>query len=221
MRHSKFFLWLLLLAAATIASTKEVLANNKSVPTINEEKAKEAAREQVWWKGRACPLSTLAIDFLESVYGKSTYKGLSAVQVVYGWSLRPDAWKDEPMIYIPDTDLRNQLNIKGEYAKFSELFDDTLGYRLNTLGNDLPERMRPMIRESQAAVELDEKVGMIILLTKGQLVKALPDSIQPIPKWRLEAEILYNNTPLWVMILLPLILFIMIVFFWEKKHPAN
>ncbi len=198
-----------------------MLARNRSVPTINQEKARAAAREQVWWNNRVCPLSTLANDFLESVYGKTTYKGLSAVQVVYGWVLRPDAWKDEPMIYIPDKDLRRQLDINHEYAKFSELFDDTLGYRLNNLGSDLPERMRPMVRESQAAVELDEKVGMIILLTKGQLVRALPDTIQPLPPWRIEAEILYNDTPLWVLIVIPTSIVILITVVSRKRHQKT
>ena len=159
------------------------------------------AREQVVWNGRLCPFSTFALDFLQSVYGKSTYKGLSPEQVVYGWLLRPEVWKDEPMIHIPDADFRRQLNIEGEYAKFSELFDDTLGYKLNSLGSDLPERMRPLVRETPAVVSLDEKVGDIILLTKGQLFQPRPNDMPPLPLWRVEAEILWNVTPLWTILL--------------------
>lgn len=196
MRPSKrTLLWLLLLATATIATAR-------SIPTINAERAREAAHEQVWWDGRVCPLVTLAHDFLESVYGQSTYKGLSAVQVVYGWRLRPDVWKDEAMIYIPDADLRRQLHIEGDYAKFSELFDDTLGYRLNTIGSELPERMRQIVRESQPVVELDEKVGLIIQLTQGRLIQPRPDSIAPLPSWRVEAEVLYAVTPVWAIALI-------------------
>ena len=173
----------------------------RSIQTINADKAKEVAREQVVWNGRLCPFSTFALDFLQSVYGKSTYKGLSPEQVVYGWLLRPEVWKDEPMIYIPDADFRRQLNIEGEYAKFSELFDDTLGYKLNSLGSDLPERMRPLVRETPAVVSLDEKVGDIILLTKGQLFQPRPNDMPPLPLWRVEAEILWNVTPLWTILL--------------------
>ena len=173
----------------------------RSIQTINADKAKEVAREQVVWNGRLCPFSTFALDFLQSVYGKSTYKGLSPEQVVYGWLLRPEVWKDEPMIHIPDADLRRQLNIEGEYAKFSELFDDTLGYKLNALGSDLPERMRPLVRETPAVVSLDEKVGDIILLTKGQLFQPRPNDMPPLPSWRVEAEILWNVTPLWAILL--------------------
>lgn len=173
----------------------------RSIQTISAEKAHEVAREQVIWNDRLCPFSIFALDFLKSVNGKSSYKGLVPEQVVYGWLLRPEIWKDEPMILIPDTGLRRLLNIEGEYAKFSELFDDTLGYRLNTLGSELPPQMRQLVKESPAIVELDEKVGMIILLTQGKLIKPRPDSIPPLSNLRVEAEILYNNTPISVVFL--------------------
>jgi hypothetical protein len=102
------------------------------------------------------------------------------------------------MILISDTNLRSQLGVKGEYAKFSELFDDTLGYRLNTLRADLPEKMRQMVRESAPVIELDEKVGMIILLTQGKLIKPRPETMTPLSRWHVEAEILYNEMPMYV-----------------------
>lgn len=194
----------------------------RSIQTINEDKAKEVAREQVVWNGRLCPFSTFALGFLQSVYGKSSYKGLSPEQVVYGWLLRPEVWKDEPMIHIPEADLQRQLHIEGEYAKFSELFDDTLGYKLNTLGSDLPERMRQMARESSAAISLDEKVGDIILLTRGQLFKPRPADMKPLPSWQVEAEILWNNTPLWAILVIVAVASLL-VFFLRKamKRPLK
>jgi hypothetical protein len=195
----------------------------RSIQTINAEKAREVAREQVIWQDRLCPFSTFALDFLKSVYGKSNYKGLSPEQVVYGWLLRPEVWKDEPMIHIPETDLQRQLNIEGEYAKFSELFDDTLGYKLNTLGSDLPERMRQMARESSAAISLDEKVGDIILLTRGQLFQPRPADMEPLPAWRVEGEILWNNTPSWAILLIVTAVVVLLAFFLGKamKRPLK
>lgn len=195
----------------------------RSVQTINAEKAREVAREQVIWQDRLCPFSTFALDFLKFVYGKSNYKGLSPEQVVYGWLLRPEVWKDEPMIHIPETDLQRQLHIEGEYAKFSELFDDTLGYKLNTLGSDLPERMRQMARESSAAISLDEKVGEIILLTRGQLFKPRPADMKPLPSWRVEAEIFWNNTPSWAILVIVVAVVALLVFFLRKamKRPLK
>ena len=195
----------------------------RSIQTINAEKTREVAREQVIWQDRLCPFSTFALDFLKSVYGKSNYKGLTPEQVVYGWLLRPEVWKDEPMIHIPETDLQRQLNIEGEYAKFSELFDDTLGYKLNTLGSDLPERMRQMARESSAAISLDEKVGDIILLTRGQLFQPRPADMEPLPAWRVEGEILWNNTPSWAILLIVTAVVALLAFFLGKamKRPLK
>lgn len=188
-------LFLLLTLSVALASCHSS-SPSRSIQTINAEKAQEVAREQVIWNERVCPFSTLALDFLESVYGKSSYKGLMPEQVVYGWLLRPEVWKDEPMILIPDANLRHQLNIEGRFAKFSELFDDTLGYRLNNLGSDLPPEMRQLVRESAPVVELDEKAGMIILLTQGRLIQPRPDSIPPLSKLRVELEVLYNKISL-------------------------
>ena len=166
-----------------------LLLFGRSVPTVNAVRASEVAREQVVWNDRLCPFSTFACDFLQAVYGATSYKGLTAEQVVCGWLLRPDA------------SLRQQLHIAGEYARFSELFDDTLGYKLNTLGSDLPEPMRQLVRQSSAAVRLDEKVGDIILLTKGQLFRSRPADMEPLPAWRVEAEVCWNHTPGWAILL--------------------
>ena len=189
-------------------------ASARSIQTINADKAREVAREQIVWKDRLCPFSTFALDFLESVYGDKSYKGLTPEQVVCGWILRPEVWKEEPMIHIPDANLRQQLNIAGEYAKFSELFDDTLGYKLNTIGADLPERMRQLARETPAAISLDEKVGEIILLTKGELFQPRPADMEPLPAWRVELEIQWNHTSLWIILLsaVGIIILAMIIF---------
>lgn len=186
----------------------------RSIQTINADKAHEVARDQIVWRGRLCPFSTFALEFLRDVYGKNSYKGLSPEQVAYGWMLRPEVWKDEPMIHIPDADLRQQLNIEGEYARFSELFDDTLGYKLNTIGSDLPEKMRQFARETPAAISLDEKVGEIILLTRGQLFQPRPADMEPLPSWRVEAEVLWNNTPTWAILLAIVVVIAILVQIW-------
>ena len=186
----------------------------RSIQTINADKAHEVARDQIVWRGRLCPFSTFALEFLRDVYGKNSYKGLSPEQVAYGWMLRPEVWKDEPMIHIPDADLRQQLNIEGEYARFSELFDDTLGYKLNTIGSDLPEKMRQIARETPAAISLDEKVGEIILLTRGQLFQPRPADMAPLPSWRVEAEVLWNNTPSLAILLAIAVIIAILVRIW-------
>lgn len=193
----------------------------RKIQTISYDKASEVARQQVIYNGRLCTFSTASLDFLKSVYGKSSYKGLTPEQVVYGWLLRPEVWKDEPLILIPDSSLRNQLNVEGEYARFSDLFDDTLGYRLNTLGASLPVRMRQLVRESPAVVQLDEKIGSVILLTQGQLIQPRPDSISPLSNLRVEAEVIYNRTSPSIVLLVLGALIVIIYLITRKKRKQN
>lgn len=162
--------------------------NARSIPTISQEKAEKAARMQVVYNERVAPLSTLAHDFVQKIYGRSSYKGLSAEQVVYGWLARPEVWKDEPMIKIKDGNLRRQLGIEGNYATMAQLFDGN-DYKLSRLmaanGN----------RPSKAMQELDEKVGLIVMLTTNRLIIPLPADVKPLSDAKVTAEILYNTIP--------------------------
>ncbi|MBQ9678783.1 MAG: cytochrome c biogenesis protein CcsA [Prevotella sp.] len=156
----------------------------RSIPTINKEKAERMARMPIIYNDRVAPLSTLAHDFTQKLYGKSSYKGLCAEQVLYGWLQRPDVWKDEPMLKIKDAKLRQQLGIESKYAKLSELFDGE-EYKLQ----HLIERGQ----ESKAVRELDEKVGIILMLTNGSLIR--PAKGVELSERKVSAEILYNNLP--------------------------
>ncbi len=156
----------------------------RSIPTINKEKAERMARMPIIYNDRVAPLSTLAHDFTQKLYGKSSYKGLCAEQVLYGWLQRPDVWKDEPMLKIKDASLRQQLGIEGKYAKLSDLFDGE-DYKLQALIEKG--------QESKAVRELDEKVGIILMLTNGSLIR--PAKGVDISERKFSAEIFYNNFP--------------------------
>ncbi len=156
----------------------------RSIPTINQEKAEKMARMPIIYNDRVAPLSTLAHDFTQKLYGKSSYKGLCAEQVLYGWLQRPEVWKDEPMLKIKDASLRQQLGIEGKYAKLSDLFDGE-NYKL--------QAFIVKGQESKAVRELDEKVGIILMLTNGSLIR--PAKGVDISERKFSAEIFYNNFP--------------------------
>ena len=163
-------------------------ASARSVPTISQEKAEKAARMQIVYNDRVAPLSTLAHDFVQKIYGRSSYKGLSAEQVIYGWLSHPETWKDEPMIRIKDGSLRRRLGIEGQYASLAQLFD----------GDDY--RLMPLIeangnKPDKAMQELDEKVGLIVMLTSGELIVPKPAHVTPLSDTKVSAEILYNTIP--------------------------
>ncbi|MCH5308788.1 MAG: cytochrome c biogenesis protein CcsA [Prevotella sp.] len=175
----------LAITALLMMGAQLTTADARSIPTITKEKADKAATMQIVYNDRVAPFSTLAHDFTQKIYGKSSYKGLTAEQVVYGWLSRPDVWKDEPIIRIKDADLCRRLGIEGHYASLAQLFDGD-AYRLSS----------PEYQPSDKAVrELDEKVGLIIMLTSDRLFHPLPDSVKPLPEAKVRAEIIYNEVP--------------------------
>lgn len=162
----------------------------ESVPTVNAEQAAKMERLQVSGEDRVMPLGTLARDFLLTVYGATEYRGLTATQVLAGWTLRPDAWKNQPMILVKNAELRERLGIKiGKNCSFASLFAADGTYRVEALTvADVPETLR------KSAMELDEKVGLILMATRGELVRPAPTAAK-VSEQRVTAELLYNRLP--------------------------
>ncbi len=167
----------------------------RSLPAFNREKADSLAYRQVVYNGRIAPFNTLARDFLLKLYGKPSYGGLTPEQVVSGWLLRPDAWKSEPMIYIKSAQLRGMLGVEGKYARLTDLFEgDTYILQRYWKGGGVSAPDDPL---QKAIMETDEKVGLIMMLTRGELIRPLPKdgSVRPLSETRVRAEVLYNKTP--------------------------
>ena len=163
------------------------------LPVLNRQQADSLARCQVVYADRVAPLNTLARDFVQKLYGRPAYKGLSAEQVLGGWLLYPEAWSREPMIEVKDARLRRLLGLETPYARLSDLFDGA-HYRLRDYwqgGRGTDTRL------SKAVLEVDEKVGLLLMLRDGLLLRPLPDdgSVEPLSACRVEAELLYNRLP--------------------------
>lgn len=160
------------------------------LPTIRNEKVGQAARRQIVYNGRIAPFHTMASDFMLKIYGKTTYHGLSAEQVVCGWMARPEVWKNEPMIKIDNAELRALLKTNGKYVALQSLFNKDGTYKLQEFSDARQEMLL-----SKAVLALDEKVGIIIMLTQGTLFTPVPKGDSPLNRLRVEAEILYNRLP--------------------------
>ncbi|MDE6486719.1 MAG: cytochrome c biogenesis protein CcsA [Muribaculaceae bacterium] len=46
----------------------------------------------VYWNDRVCPVQTMALDVTAKLYGSTSYRGLSAEQVLSGWLFYYDEW---------------------------------------------------------------------------------------------------------------------------------
>lgn len=172
----------------------------ESLPVLSARQADSLARTPVIYQDRVTPLNTLALDFVKKLTGESRYKGLTPEQVIGGWILAPEIWQNEPLIRIKQSLLRERLGMKGEFICFNDLFKDG-HYRLQPMWKEIQSGKESHVGGklddlAKAILETDEKVGLIVMLRQGELIRPLPDDGSMTPsEVILEAELLYNRIP--------------------------
>ena len=111
---------------------------------ISQEHAEKAATIQVQdFQGRIKPISTLSLDLLRKIHGKSNFKytdkdnkkkQLSPVQVFLGMQYKSDSWQLLEFIKIEKKaikPLREFIEINSDgYAKAAQFFDFNGNYKL-------------------------------------------------------------------------------------------
>ena len=159
---------LLLTTAFMICSQ---LHATSTLPCISREKADVMEREQVIWNGRVAPMGTMCQEFLLKVYGRRTYHGLTATQVVCSMTLRPEEWSAQPLIKVG----------RGEYRSFASFVDYS----------SMPPRLKDV---DKADGKVREKVGLMLMLMQGALFTEVPAEGHRLSASRVSAELLYNST---------------------------
>ena len=124
----------------------------------------------VLYKGRICPLQTLAKDFTTKLCGKATYKGFTSEQVLSGWMFYFDDWKDEPVFKIKGKEAQRLLGIDGRWATLED-FTDPVGE--HPVANALKE-LSPADPAAKSLRAVDEKYNLISMLYGGKLLKIFP-----------------------------------------------
>ncbi|MBQ7279118.1 MAG: cytochrome c biogenesis protein CcsA [Bacteroidales bacterium] len=157
----------LLLVALTSSSAQAATPTPRTLPA---EQAERLGQLYVSYSDRICPLQTLAIDFTTKLYGKPSYRGLSAEQVLSGWIFFYSDWCREPMFKIKGEAARHALGITGRYASLNDYITPQGTYKLqhpiDSLPFDDPARSK--------LLAADEKYNLIAMLYGGQLLKLFP-----------------------------------------------
>ncbi|MCM1309711.1 MAG: cytochrome c biogenesis protein CcsA [Bacteroides sp.] len=130
-KRKKKYLLFSLLSITSISS--------RAVPVVKPEIADSLERVQVVYQGRVVPYATVAHDALQKIYGKSSYKELSAARTVLSLTLFPEEWNSEPII-----------KTKAGKISLLDCFDNQGNYLMYD------------------DVDADERVGVILLLRSGE-----------------------------------------------------
>ena len=176
----------------------------RPVSVLARQDAEKLKARQVIYHDRVVPFNTLARDFVLKLTGKVSYNGLTPEQVVAGWMLYPDEWQHEPMFRVKSESLRRELGLDTPYAALTDLFEGKT-YRLEQILRECrkkkqaarPAEERRLGKFEKDILELDEKVGMVLMLNRGTFIRPLPDdgSVTPLPEPKIRAELFYNAVP--------------------------
>ena len=135
-------------------------AASASPRVLPQETADRFGRLFVVYNDRVCPMETYALDFTKKLYGKRSYEGYSATQVLTGFVFFYHDWTREPVIKIKGSEMKQRLNLP-DYASFNSLFNQH-GYILG------PHLQDKDVRKT------DEKVSLIMELHQGTPLKIFP-----------------------------------------------
>ena len=153
----------------TVGATLPAEAANKP-RTLPRESADKMGQMYVMYKGRVCPLQTLAKDFTTKLCGNAHYRGYSSEQVFSGWLFYAYDWQNEPVFKIKGDAVRETLGTDGRYARLSDFSDNYGQYKLDGKVQSLP--MGDPLRKKYRAA--DEKFQLINMLYNGKLLKMFP-----------------------------------------------
>ncbi len=144
---------------------------------IKLSQAEEMKYQQVGYNERICPLNTVARDFTQKITGKHTFSGLTSEQILISWILYPEEWREVKIIKVKKKSALKELGIKEDRACFDDFFD-AQGYYL---------------LEHNRYPDIEEKLTIIIMATRGELFNPLPEGYAPLSDTKVKAEVLYNS----------------------------
>lgn len=205
---------LVLVAATSFAKT----------PVVAREDAEKAERKLIVYNGRVCPLNTLAHDFCLKITGKTSYKGLSAEQLLLSLPLAPEEWSGKQLLKIKNKALKERLGINSDLARIKDFYESDGRYKLDILLNEQmskgeDEQDKKLVR---SIYDVDEQISLVNAAVTGKLIEPYKGNNPP-SETRISAEILYNQLPLTVVgafMILTGILIIVIAEIIRKKGFA-
>lgn len=126
--------------------------------------------------GRLKPLDTFARESLQLIYGKKSFAGKPAVEVVFTWMMLPQQWDDIEFVQIENNPLKKTLKLDINKKRFSpnHLFQIE---ELQVIFNDLQDRktnQEKLNNYYQAVERLQSQLTLYKAITQGYMPGFIP-----------------------------------------------
>ena len=145
-------------------------------PTLPKETADNFARLNILYNNRICPAETYALDFTKKLYGKRSYQGLTAAQVLTGFIFWPDEWRSEPVIRVKGGALKDRLQLPS-YCTVNTFFNPAMGGYI--LGSYIEEYYRGQQQDAfhKDVAKMDDRLMLIMELGQGTPLRLFPYTV--------------------------------------------
>jgi ABC-type transport system involved in cytochrome c biogenesis permease subunit len=159
-------------AAAIVLLIASLGVANAQPQTLPRDVAAAMGDLYILHNDRICPFQTFARQFTAKLYGKMSYKGLTAEQVATGWIFYYDDWKNEPMIKVKNGNVRHILGIDGKYASLEDFYRTVASGAMQQAIDSL------QTVDDQATIralgEADERYQIANMVAAGTMIKLFP-----------------------------------------------
>ena len=170
LRKSLATLLLIVASSSAVHATEERF----SAPVIDQPVAEKFGDLYINYNERICPLQTFALDFLKKIYGKRSYKGDDATQVLMSWIFFDDAWNSEPIVHVNSAEMRETFGLP-EYTNVKAFFQDG-EYVLGQYVYDYQQGQQDALHK--ACADMDSKLQIIMSLQKGTPLTLFPHTFR-------------------------------------------
>ena len=117
-------------------------------------------------------MQTFALDFTKKLCGKAKYKNYTAEQVLTGFIFYAEEWSNEPIMKLKSGVLQKELDLP-EYTSANSFFKGYMNsYILGPYIQEYYNGTRNAV--CKQAVEIDERLQLIMELNRGTLLKIFP-----------------------------------------------
>jgi len=126
--------------------------------------------------GRQKPFDSFARENLELVYGKPSFEGRQAFEVIFTWMLSPEAWAEKEIFQVVNVDVKKKLGLdpKLKLFKGTQIFDQSGFSDLMIELRDQRETKEKLTPYFQALQRLENQFFIFSEIAAGRMLRLLP-----------------------------------------------
>ncbi len=173
-----------LLSAPSAKAQKEITPSLRVVSSGHARDFSTVAVQD--FRGRMKPMHTLTRELMRKVYGKESYNGYTADQVILSMYANPEGWFQVPFIRLgKHPDIARMIGREGQKrAAYIDFFDENGQYLLADAVAEA-DHMAPAERgtREKQLIKVDERVNIMNMIFSGNFFRVIPVPGDPNHTW--------------------------------------